>query len=146
MARTLIRDAANTLPSPPKRSSYDCLKCPAYCCCVYDRVQVNLRDIKRLAKHFGVTPEVATQRYTKLYDGKERILKRKSDHLLGESCTFLDPETRGCTIYHARPLTCREFPTTSRCAYYDLLRFERNQQDDKNVMPLVKITFKNGKK
>lgn len=146
MGKTLIRDAGNTASSAPKRSNYDCLKCPAYCCSVYDRVQVTPRDVKRLAKHFGVTPEVATQRYTKMYDGKERVLKRKADHLLGEACAFLDRETRGCTIYHARPLVCREFPTTSRCAYYDLLRFERTQQDDPTVMPLVKITFTNGKK
>ena len=146
MAKILIRDAGNNLPQPPKRSNYDCLKCPAYCCSVYDRVQVTTRDINRLAKHFHVTPEVATQRFTKMYDGKERVLKRKADPVLGESCGFLDPETRGCTIYHARPAVCREFPTTSRCAYYDLLRFERNQQDDKDVLPLVKITFSNGKK
>ncbi len=37
---------------------------------------------------------------------------------------FLDQETRKCTIYHGRPLVCREFPTTSRCSYYDLIQFE----------------------
>lgn len=126
------------------RPTYDCGKCPAYCCSIYDRVQVTRRDIKRLAKHFGLTPEVATQRFTKLW-GKERILRRSSDPIFGQSCSFLNKETRGCTIYHARPLVCREFPTTVRCAYYDLLRFERRQQDDPDVMPLVKITFRNGK-
>lgn len=146
MEKPLIRDAGNSLPEAPKRSHYDCLKCPAYCCSVYDRVQVTPRDIKRLAKHFGVTPEVASQRFTKKYGSKERVLKRKADPVLGQACSFLDHETRGCTIYHARPLVCREFPVTSRCAYYDLLRFERTQQDDKNVLPLIKITFANGKK
>ncbi len=58
---------------------------------------------------------------------------------------FLDQETRKCTIYQARPGTCREFPTTVRCAYYDLIKFERTQQDDPDVLPLVKITFRNGK-
>jgi Fe-S-cluster containining protein len=93
--------------------------------------------------HFGVSPEIATQRFTKLF-GKERILRRKADRLFGQACMFLDQETRKCTIYHARPLVCREFPTTSRCSYYDLLQFERKQQDDPDVIPLVKITFKNG--
>jgi hypothetical protein len=55
---------------------------------------------------------------------------------------FLDQETRKCTIYDARPRTCHEFPTTSRCAYYDLIEFEREQQGDADVIPLVKITFK----
>jgi Fe-S-cluster containining protein len=112
---------------------------------VYERVQVTPRDIRRLARHFGVTEEVATARYTKIYE-KERVLRRKSDPLMGEACQFLNLETRGCTIYHARPAVCREFPITKRCAYYDLLRFERQQQDDPNTVPLVQISFRNGKK
>jgi uncharacterized protein len=123
------------------KSFYDCVDCPAYCCSVYDRVQVTPRDIRRLAKHFGVTEEKATARYTKMY-GKERVLRRKKDTLFKETCQFINTETRGCTIYHARPAVCREFPTTKRCAYYDLLAFEREQQDDPKVIPLVHITFK----
>lgn len=124
-----------------KKSYYDCVDCPAYCCSVYERVQVKPRDIRRLAKYFGVTEDVATSRYTKIYE-KERVLRRKKDPLFGEACQFINPETRGCTIYHARPSVCREFPSTKRCAYYDLLSFEREQQDDPKVIPLVTITFK----
>lgn len=124
-----------------KKTSYDCVDCPAYCCSVYERVQVTPRDIRRLAKYFGVSEEVATSRYTKMY-AKERVLRRKKDPLFGEACQFIDPVTRGCTIYHGRPAVCREFPNTKRCAYYDLLTFEREQQDDPKVIPLVKITFK----
>jgi Fe-S-cluster containining protein len=123
-----------------KPAKYDCDKCVAYCCSIYDRVQVTSRDIRRLAAHFGVTPEVAIARYTKLW-GKERILRRRSDRLFGQACMFLNQETRKCTIYHARPGTCREFPTTSRCAYFDLIEFERGQQNDPEVVPLVRITF-----
>ena len=127
------------------RSYYDCVECPAYCCSVYDRVQVTRRDIRRLAKHFGVTEEVATARYTKMYAG-ERVLRRKRDHLFGQACQFINPETRGCGIYNVRPAVCREFPTTTRCAYWDLFQFEKEQQDDPDTLPLVKITFRNGKK
>ena len=126
------------------RSYYDCVACPAYCCSVYERVQVTRRDLRRLAKHFGVTEEVAKERYTKMYSG-ERVLRRKKDHLFGQACQFINPETRGCTIYHARPAVCREFPTSTRCAYYDLLQFEKVQQDDADVLPVVQITFRNGK-
>jgi Fe-S-cluster containining protein len=120
---------------------YDCDKCVAYCCSIYERVQVGPRDIRRLATHFGVTPDVATARYTKLF-GKERILRRRADRLFGQACMFLNQDTRKCTIYDARPGTCRAFPTTSRCAYFDLIQFEREQQNDPDVIPLVKITFK----
>ena len=130
--------------SANKALKYDCDKCVAYCCSIYDRVQVTPRDIKRLAAHFNVLPEVASERFTKLW-GKERILRRRADRLFGQACMFLNQETRKCTVYHARPGTCRDFPTTSRCAYYDLIEFERTQQDDPDVIPLVKITFSNGK-
>ena len=128
-----------------KALKYDCDNCIAYCCSIYDRVQVTQRDIRRLAAHFRVLPDVAAERFTKR-NGKERILRRKADRLFGQACTFLDQDTRKCTIYNARPLVCREFPTTSRCAYYDLLEFERDQQGGPDVIPLVKITFKKGKK
>src|SRR3982750_1455891 len=88
------------------KTSYDCVDCPAYCCSIYDRVQVTPRDIRRLAKHFGLTEERASLRFTKMY-GDERVLRRKSDPLFGKTCQFLNTETRGCTIYHARPAVCR---------------------------------------
>ncbi len=128
-----------------KSLKYDCDKCVAYCCSIYERVQVKARDVRRLASHFGVTVEVATARYTKLH-GTERILRRKADRLFGQACMFLNQDTRKCTIYDARPGTCREFPEASRCAYFDLIEFERIQQDDPDVVPLVKITFLDQKK
>jgi len=122
--------------------SYDCTKCPAYCCAIYERVLVKKRDIKRLAEHFNLTVEETEKRYIKRYK-KEKILRRKNDPVLKtKSCIFLDLKTRGCTIYHARPETCHDYPVTKRCAYYDLLSFEREQQDDPTALPLIQITFK----
>lgn len=126
-------------------SYYNCSKCPAYCCSIYDRVQVNKRDLKRLTKHFALDLQAAAKRFTKIYQG-ERILRRKADPIFGKACTFLNPVTRQCTVYHARPEVCQKFPTRARCAYYDLLTFERSQQGDDTVIPLVQITFRNGDK
>lgn len=128
-----------------ERSYYDCTKCPAYCCSIYDRVQVSRRDIRRLAEYFGVDFETVKKRYTTTWQG-ETILRRKADPIFGKACKFLDPTTRRCTIYHARPIVCREFPDRVRCAYYDMLQFERIQQGDDTVVPLVQITFRNGHK
>jgi Fe-S-cluster containining protein len=123
------------------RVHFDCNKCPAYCCSIYERVKVTKRDIARLAKHFGVSFEVARERYTTDYE-KERVLKRVKDVIFEETCAFLNQETRGCTIYHGRPSVCRSYPGRSRCAYYDLLQFERRQQGDDSVVPVVKIIFR----
>jgi len=128
-----------------ERNYYDCTKCPAYCCSIYERVQVTKRDIKRLAVHFGVDVETAERRFTTTWKG-EKLLRRKADPIFGKACKFLDPATRQCTIYDARPLVCRNFPDRVRCAYYDLLQFERIQQGDDTVVPLVQITFRNGER
>jgi Fe-S-cluster containining protein len=130
-----------TIKDDQPRVYFDCAKCPAYCCSIYERVQVTKRDINRLARHFGVSYETARRRYTKLWEN-ERVLKRVKDVIFEETCMFLDQEKRGCTIYHARPGVCREYPDRVRCTYYDVLQFERRQQADPNVIPLVQITFR----
>jgi Fe-S-cluster containining protein len=86
--------------------------------------------------------DVAWRRYTKDWE-KERVLKRVDDYIFGETCMFLDQRTRRCTVYHARPGTCREYPARSRCAYYDLLQFERKQQGNDTVVPVIQLTFRN---
>ena len=133
----------NKVTDEQPRVTFDCSKCPAFCCSVYERVQVSKRDLNRLAKYFNVAPEAAERRYTKIDRGSgERVLRRKKDVVFEQACMFLNQETRGCTIYHARPQVCREYPDRTRCAYYDLLRFERFQQDDPDVLPLIQITFR----
>ena len=131
-----------TIRDDKPRVYFDCNKCPAFCCSVYDRVQVKTRDINRLAKHFNVSFETAKRRYTRINrESGERVLRRVKDSIFEETCMFLNQETRGCGIYHARPAVCREYPDRSRCAYYDLLQFERRQQADETVIPLIQITF-----
>jgi Fe-S-cluster containining protein len=130
-----------TIKDDQPRTYFDCNKCPAFCCSIYERVQVTKRDITRLAKHFGLSFETARRRFTKNWED-ERVLKKVEDKLFPETCVFLDQEKRGCTIYHARPNVCREYPDRVRCAYYDVLQFERRQQQDDTVLPLIQITFR----
>ncbi len=120
--------------TPPK-PSYDCLKCPAYCCS-YDRIPAKDMDIRRLARHFGVEFETARLRFTKMKEG-ERVLRHQKDKIYGSVCMFLDTKTRRCTIYHARPGVCHEYPDRPRCGYYDFLRWERRFQDDPEYIPLA---------
>lgn len=131
--------------SPEDPIQYDCNACPAFCCSVYERVEVKPRDLRRLAKHFGISEEEAARKHTKLFDGKERILRRKKDELFGTTCKFLDTKTRGCGIYEARPAICRDYPGRSRCGYYDLYRFEQEQQGDPEILPVVSLVFRKHK-
>lgn len=133
MAERVIKD-------DQKRTYFDCNKCPAFCCSVYERVEVKARDLQRLARHFGVTLGQAERRYTTRREG-QRVLKRVEDAIFNETCVFLDQKARRCTIYEARPAVCRGYPARARCAYYDLLQFERRQQGRDDVVPVVEITF-----
>lgn len=113
---------------------YDCSKCPAYCCS-YDKINVDKRDINRLAKHFGIDPETAAKRFTKSSDDGP-VLRHQKDKIYGSVCTFLDVKTRRCTIYEARPGVCHEYPDRPRCGYYEFLKWEREFQDDPTFVPL----------
>ncbi|MGY8995766.1 MAG: YkgJ family cysteine cluster protein [Alphaproteobacteria bacterium] len=109
---------------------YDCDKCPAYCCS-YARIIVEDDDIKRLADHFGIGAKEAHKQFTVKGEEKgERVLRHQEDEHFTTICQFIDPETRGCTVYDARPAICREFPGKGRCGYYDFLTFERDAQED----------------
>ena len=113
---------------------YDCNDCPAYCCS-YERIIVGKRDIKRLTKHHGLSFDKARSKFTKKGEEKgERILRHRRDEHYGSVCRFLDRESRQCTIYEARPGICREFPGTKRCGYYDFLVFERDLQEDPELV------------
>jgi Fe-S-cluster containining protein len=133
--------AERAIKDDQRRVYFDCNKCPAFCCSVYERVEVKARDLNRLARHFGVTPQQAQRRYTMQREG-QRVLKRVEDAIFRETCMFLDQKTRRCTIYHARPAVCRGYPARTRCAYYDLLQFERKQQGRDDVVPVVDIIFR----
>jgi len=117
-----------------KRVLYNCDRCPAYCCS-YPRIIVNKTDVKRLAKHFGLTLQKAYKKFTKKgHEKGEIILRHQKDEHFGTICQFLDQETRGCTVYKARPKICRDFPGTKRCGYYEFLKFERMLLEDKDYV------------
>jgi hypothetical protein len=113
---------------------YDCSKCPAYCCS-YSRIIVSDADIKRLAKHHGLSMAVARERFTKKgLEPGERIMRHQEDVHYKSICRFLDTKTRQCTIYNARPKICREFPGATKCGYYEFLKFERETQEDPELV------------
>ena len=117
----------------PPKLHYDCLKCPAYCCS-YDRIAIGKRDLKRLARHFGIDVETASRRFTKIKDN-EVVLRHQKDKIFKSVCMFLDTKTRRCTIYMARPGVCHTYPGQPRCGYYEFLSWEREFQDEPDFIP-----------
>jgi hypothetical protein len=121
----------------PVRAGYSCAKCPSYCC-TYEEIPLKSRDVARLARHFGIDPARAEERFTRL-DGKghARVLRHRRDDVFKTACMFLDRESRKCTVYEARPAICGDFPGGRRCGYYEFLKFERHHQDDPEFIALT---------
>jgi len=125
------------MPTPAPRIRYDCSKCPGYCCS-YPRIEVKDKDLKRLAKHFGLPVEEAEKKFTRRYkddDSDERILRHHKDAIYGTICRFFDRKERRCTVYAARPDVCRQYPNGSTCGYYGFIQFERKHQGDPDFIP-----------
>jgi hypothetical protein len=115
--------------SQAKSRPYDCSKCPGYCCS-YPLIEIDKKDVTRLAKYFGLGFRAARKKFTYKDSEADYAMRRKADPHFGRICQFFDTEERRCTIYEARPSTCRKYPEAPRCGYYDFLKFERKQQDD----------------
>jgi uncharacterized protein len=116
-----------------KKAKYDCLKCPGYCCS-YPIIEVKDSDARRIAKHFDMSLEKAEKKFFKSAHGYKRVMRRQVDEHYGKICNFFDTTERRCTIYHARPFACRDFPGKDNCGYYDFLAFERNAQEDETFV------------
>ena len=113
---------------------YDCFNCPSYCC-TYPRIPVTKRDLKRLAKHHGISERAASERFTKKgWTKRERVMRHQQDETFGTACRFLNLETRLCTVHEARPSVCRGHPDGPNCGYYTFLMAERRDQDDPDMV------------
>jgi len=90
-------------------SEIDCRACAN--CCKVAETDVTERDVQRLAKYLGLTPQQFLAEYTtaSAFEQDEPILRRRET-----GCIFLDGND--CTIYEARPDTCRDFPHLIRGA------------------------------
>lgn len=91
----------------------DCRACAS--CCKVAETNITERDAERLAKYLRIAPRrfVAEYTTTSAYEDRkgetETILRRRDS-----GCIFLDGND--CTVYDARPQTCRDFPHLMRGA------------------------------
>ncbi len=123
--------------SKPSKIKYDCAKCPGFCCS-YPRIEVSEDDLERLAAHLQRDVDEVRRQHTRLYDKTERILRRQKDTIYGQICGFFDTDKRRCTVYEGRPDVCRQYPNKNKCGYFEFIRFERKQQEDKDYLPTVR--------
>lgn len=86
---------------------FECTGCGK--CCTYQdeyaHVYLNRAERKALAEHLGLGLRAFGNRYTFVDEYGWTQLKTEQDR-----CVFLDPDTKACKVYGARPVQCRTFP------------------------------------
>lgn len=95
----------------------DCLAC-ANCCKTTSPIFYQT-DIERAAKALRVKPGDFIEKYLRVDEDKDYVLK-------SSPCPFLDNDNY-CSIYESRPKACREYPHTDR----------------KKMVQITELTYKN---
>jgi uncharacterized protein len=97
----------------------NCLDC-ANCCKTTSPIFYQ-NDIERLAKGLRIKPGDFVEKYLRVDEDKDYVLK-------SSPCPFLDADNY-CSVYDDRPKACREYPHTDR----------------KKMVQITELTFKNTK-
>ncbi len=95
----------------------DCLSC-ANCCKTTSPIFYQT-DIERVAKALRLKPGDFIEKYLRIDEDKDYVLK-------SSPCPFLDSENY-CSVYEDRPKACREYPHTNR----------------KKMVQIMDLTYKN---
>jgi hypothetical protein len=82
----------------------DCLTC-ANCCKTTSPIFIT-KDIDRISKHFSMRPSEFVEKYLKIDEDEDYVLK-------SSPCAFLG-EDNFCSIYDVRPKACTGYPHTDR--------------------------------
>lgn len=93
----------------------DCLDC-AHCCKTTGPLFTD-RDIDRISQHLGMSGGKFVQKYLRIDEDGDYVLKSLP-------CPFLGKENK-CTIYEIRPEACSSFPHTSERNQKKLLKMHR---------------------
>ena len=84
---------------------FTCTQCGACCSGEPGYVWVDQSEIEAMADVMGLEVDVFEHRFVRQV-GTDRSLVEYPDG----DCILLDPETRHCTVYGARPIQCRTWP------------------------------------
>jgi Fe-S-cluster containining protein len=115
--------------------SYDCKKCPGWCC-TYEIIQITKKDVQRLADHFGISYRRAKRKFTRP-DGRGMALKMQHHPHFKRICMNFDLKKKRCKVYEVRPEVCRGYPYGKTCGYYQFLVFERKHHGSKTLVAVT---------
>lgn len=106
----------------------DCLSC-ANCCKTTSPIFRTI-DIQRLSKRLKINSSVFIDKYLKLDNENDYVLK-------SSPCVFLMDDNK-CSVYEDRPLACKEYPHTNRKKMHQILTLTRKNTE---ICPAVSKIF-----
>jgi len=109
-------------------SEIDCLSCAN--CCKTTGPLFTQKDINRIAGQLKLSPTEFIDKYLKVDEDNDYVLKTIPCHFLGED--------NYCSIYEFRPKACHEYPHTDRINQLGILKLtEKNVE----ICPAVAHIF-----
>ncbi len=84
---------------------FECTQCGVCCSGQPGFVWVSQQEVDALAAHLDMECEQFKDRFVRRVGNRLSLVEYPDG-----DCIFLDPETRGCSVYSARPIQCRTWP------------------------------------
>ena len=99
-----VAEGARGLPWFADGLRFHCTGCGKCCTGAASSVELTSADLERLAAFFEMAPGVFAKKYTRLKQGRRRLIDAPGS----TDCVFL--KDKACSVYAARPTQCRTYP------------------------------------
>lgn len=84
---------------------FECTQCGACCSGEPGHVWVNEDEMEAIAEYLNLEQDDFRDQYVRKIGARYSLVEFPNG-----DCVFLDSESRGCTIYPARPIQCKTWP------------------------------------
>ncbi|MGN6135190.1 MAG: YkgJ family cysteine cluster protein [Aureliella sp.] len=84
---------------------FTCTQCGSCCSGAPGYVWVDAQEIAAMAQALAMDEESFREKFVRRVGARESLIEYSDG-----DCIFLDPQTRGCMVYTARPVQCRTWP------------------------------------
>lgn len=85
--------------------SFECTQCGSCCSGEPGYVWVNDQEIASIAELLKMSDEDFRDKFVRRVGARYSLIEYPNG-----DCIFLDTDTRGCSVYEARPIQCRTWP------------------------------------
>ena len=84
---------------------FECTQCGVCCSGEPGAVWVNSDEVRQLSQVMQMDEQAFRDKFVRKIGTRYSLIEYPDG-----DCIFLDPQTRGCTVYEARPIQCRTWP------------------------------------